>query len=520
MGYPLDPNYFIHENDRKALDALKGIPGFNQLIKAFMKVFNERSMHILNMSGKVRLSEKQCPRIYNLLPPICERLCIPVPELYLEMDRSPNAYTSGDTNIFITVTTGLLETMNDDEIQTVLAHECGHILCHHVLYHTVGTVILNGAAALLGLGGLATVALQVAFSYWMRCSEFSADRVAALFCEGPERVVSVMTRLAGGFRDISIEINEEEFMKQAAEYADYVSDSKWNKVLECLALMNATHPFLAVRAASITEWCKSDVFKNASEYMATGAFPGGQIPAGLYLSGPNQNGPYPGGTYNGGPNPGGPTPGGPYTGGPNPGGGYQGGPYQYGGYQGGTYQYGGYRSPYQGGAYNSPYQGGGYQNNGYQGWYDPNAAYRNPPQQSFPQPGAPTPQPGIPAAQPNGTQPEAPAYGTQPEAPAYGTQPEAPAYSTQPEAPAYGTQPEAPAYGTQPEAPAYGTQPEAPAYGAQPEAPAYGAQTEDPAFGEPAAPSAEPTVCPQCGAQIMKGRPFCPECGSRLSDVQ
>ena len=270
----VDPQYFTHENDRKALDALKSIPGFNQLVKAFMKIYSERTMNIMNMSSKVRLSEAQCPRIYNLLPPICEKLGIPVPELYLEMDRVPNAYTYGDSRIFITVTSGLLEIMDEEEIQTVLAHECGHILCRHVLYHTVGKIILSGTAGLLGLGPLVTTAMSTAYFYWSRCSEFSADRAAALFCGSSERVVTVMMRLAGGSKDLADEINTELFLQQAEEYKGYVSDSKWNKVLEFLALMNATHPFLSVRAAAITEWCGTDGFMSLKNYMENGPAPG------------------------------------------------------------------------------------------------------------------------------------------------------------------------------------------------------------------------------------------------------
>ncbi len=257
----LNSRDFIHENDKKALEALKGIPGFDQFIKGFMKVYSEPSMKIFNMSSKVRLSEEQFPRIYNLLPPVCEKFGIEVPELYLEMNRTPNAYTSGDTYIFITVSTGLLELMTDEEIQVVLAHECGHILCHHVLYQTMGRVLLSGAASVLGLGGLVTAALSTAFSYWERCSEFSADRAAAVFCDGADRVVDVMMRLAGGSKEVASEINAELFMQQAAEYEGYVSDSVWNKVLESLALMNASHPFLAVRASSIRDWCKEEKFQ-------------------------------------------------------------------------------------------------------------------------------------------------------------------------------------------------------------------------------------------------------------------
>ena len=80
MNYSVNPRDFIHESDSKALNALKSIPGFDQFVKAFLKVYNEPTMKILNMSSKVRLSEEQCPRIYNLLVPICEKFSIPVPE--------------------------------------------------------------------------------------------------------------------------------------------------------------------------------------------------------------------------------------------------------------------------------------------------------------------------------------------------------------------------------------------------------------------------------------------------------
>ncbi len=261
MAYKANPRDFVHEDDQKALDALKSIPGFDQLIKGFMKIYSERTMKILNMSSKVRLSQEQCPQIYELLPPVCEAFGIEVPELYLESNREPNAYTSGDTYVFITITTGLLELFSEEEVQAVLAHECGHILCHHVLYQTMGRFIMNGAAQMLGLGGLVSTALRTAFAYWLRCSEFSADRASAVFCGGPERVIDVMLRMAGGSRKIASEINADLFMQQADEYADYVSDSAWNRILESLVLMNSTHPFLSVRASGIRQWCRTDRFR-------------------------------------------------------------------------------------------------------------------------------------------------------------------------------------------------------------------------------------------------------------------
>ena len=46
-----------------------------------------------------------------------------VPEFYLEMNPVPNAYNDGDTRLFITVTSGLIEYMETDELDAVLAHE-------------------------------------------------------------------------------------------------------------------------------------------------------------------------------------------------------------------------------------------------------------------------------------------------------------------------------------------------------------------------------------------------------------
>ncbi len=66
------------------------------------------------------------------------------------MDVYPNAYTYGDTKPFIVITSGLFETFPDELIPTVIAHECGHILCHHTLYTTMGSAILNGASAFVG----------------------------------------------------------------------------------------------------------------------------------------------------------------------------------------------------------------------------------------------------------------------------------------------------------------------------------------------------------------------------------
>ena len=132
--------YFIHPNDAKALKALKAIPGFPLLTKKFMDIFVERGVKISNLASKLKLSEKQFPEIYNMLPPICEKLEIPVPELYVEQDPYINAYTTGETVPCIVLTSGLINNCSLDVINAVMAHECGHIVCKHVMYKMMALI--------------------------------------------------------------------------------------------------------------------------------------------------------------------------------------------------------------------------------------------------------------------------------------------------------------------------------------------------------------------------------------------
>lgn len=266
----LDCKLYLHDSDKAAMAALKAIPGFSQVMKAFMKIWSEQQLRLINMSTNLRLNEKQMAKYYNMLPPICTKLGIDVPELFVELDVHPNAYTYGDTQPFIVITSGLFETLPDELIPTVLAHECGHIACHHTLYTTMGRAILNGASAFVsGLGNIALYPIQLAFAYWMRCSEFSADR-AAIICDGSaEKSTEVMMRFAGYDKDIMADANVEAFMEQALEYKNLVDNNAWNKTLEFILFQNYDHPLNAIRAYEGREWEKNERYKNILEYVSS-----------------------------------------------------------------------------------------------------------------------------------------------------------------------------------------------------------------------------------------------------------
>lgn len=254
---------FIHPEDAAALRQLESIPGFPALVKKILSLGFEELQYGLNMATAIRLSPTQLPNLYNHLPPICKKLGIQEPEFYLQMNPMPNAFTFGDTRIFITITSGLVEMMEGEELDAVIAHECGHIVCHHVLYHSIAQIIFSGAASLGILGHLA-MPIQLALLYWSRKSELSCDRCGSVITS-PEVITRVMARLSGGPRSITQEINFEEWARQADKYDEIKNENLWNKSLQIYAIAKEDHPFAAVRVREILKWGQSSQYQNLME---------------------------------------------------------------------------------------------------------------------------------------------------------------------------------------------------------------------------------------------------------------
>lgn len=219
----------------------------------------------LNMASKIRLGEKQLPDIYRYLPHACKKLGIAEPDFYLEMNPSPNAYTYGDSRVFVTVTFGLLEYLDEDEIQAVVAHECGHIACRHTLYGTMARMLIDYGLRGIGLAGKALLPAIWALLYWYRRSEFSTDRAAAAVLGGADSIMETMIRLSGGPKSITEKVDVDLYAQQAEEYHDFQESSWWDKMLQGFQIMWMSHPLAAVRVREIRSWCGQDRFRQIVE---------------------------------------------------------------------------------------------------------------------------------------------------------------------------------------------------------------------------------------------------------------
>ena len=263
MSY--DPELYRHEMDKKAFDALNAFPKLVKLQQAYIANVDEKIAKIEMLSTAIRLSEKQLPEIYNLLPPICDKLGISVPELYMEKSKDRNdlnAWTFGSTNPIVVITSELVKQFPPKMVASVIAHECGHIACKHSLYHMLARNFYKGInesplSMIPAVRKYINPSIVKALLFWDRCSELSADR-AAVLCDGNAEMTIDMLLKIHGFDD---NINRDEFIKQALDLKDFVNDSKANAAIEQAIVQWDSHPLLATRAYQCYEWANSSQYQ-------------------------------------------------------------------------------------------------------------------------------------------------------------------------------------------------------------------------------------------------------------------
>ena len=253
---------YIHELDRKTFNALNKFPKLIKLIENYNANYSEKMAKLDLLSNAIRLSEDQMPEVYNLLPPVCEKLGIDVPELYyVDDNKNMNAGTFGSVNPVMYVTSGLVNKIPNELLSSVFAHECGHIACKHTLYHSIAAQLIDGIeksplSAIPAIRNYLDPALVRALLFWDRCSELSADRAAVLCDESPDKTIDVLLRINGYNRNI----NRDEFLKQALDLEEFVKDSKSNALIEQMLIQGESHPRLATRVYECYEWSKSNRF--------------------------------------------------------------------------------------------------------------------------------------------------------------------------------------------------------------------------------------------------------------------
>jgi Zn-dependent protease with chaperone function len=177
-----------------------------------------------------------------------------MPELYIYNDPEMNAYTYGETNTFVAISSSLIERLSTDELRSVMAHECGHILCHHTLYNTLLRTI-EELGMLFKIISYSTLGpILMAMQYWSRKSELSADRCEAAIV-GHEVYQRTLLKLTCGLS--KIEGSPYQLVEQAREYHKMEHESWWDVIQQNCRIAFYSHPQSCERAWEIDRWKNS-----------------------------------------------------------------------------------------------------------------------------------------------------------------------------------------------------------------------------------------------------------------------
>ena len=237
-----------HPADRAALNTLRAIPGFDEIVRQVATFLTERRVRQIFLANAVQVSPVQRPRLDALLTDVLTTLDWPKrPELYVTQSPKVNAYAIGFEDPFIVMTSGALELLeSDDERRFLLAHELGHIMSDHMTYRTIAMVLVTvGSLALLPVG-IALLPFQLALLEWHRKSEFSSDRAALLAIQDRAVAGTTFMRLAGG-RDYGDTTSVDAFMTQAATYES--GGDTWDKILK--SELPPALPLMALRSTIV-----------------------------------------------------------------------------------------------------------------------------------------------------------------------------------------------------------------------------------------------------------------------------
>ena len=259
----LKADRFRHPLDLQATNTLKQLPGIDIAIRSVLGSVAEQFFYLNNIASSVLVSEKQLPDLHKLLIEACEILDLEPPQLYIQQNPTPNAYTFAmrGKQPFVVLHTSLIEMLTPEEVQAVIAHELGHLKCEHGVYLTMANVMVLAANLLPTWGTILAQSLQDRMLQWIRCAEFSCDRAALLAIQDPKVVMSVLMKLAGGSPTLAPQLNLDAFIEQAKAY-DSVGTEGLGEMLQAAQTAQLTHPVPVIRAREIERWASSAEYQS------------------------------------------------------------------------------------------------------------------------------------------------------------------------------------------------------------------------------------------------------------------
>ena len=182
---------------------------------------------VLWSSGATIVSKEQYPRLHEIVERLSADNGIPKPKVAIVNSTVPNAFATGKSpkSSLVAVTSGILDLLDDDELEAVIGHELSHVRSRDVLVLTLASVFSMVAWYLVQFGffgGLqgrgrnssvgTAIVILVALITWVvsfliiraisRYREYSADRSGAIMTGKPDKLASALLKISGKIGNI------------------------------------------------------------------------------------------------------------------------------------------------------------------------------------------------------------------------------------------------------------------------------------------------------------------------------
>jgi len=249
---------YTYTFDRQTREAFENTRPVKMAVEASVRIAKQVGVHQM-LGQAVKVSERQFPRVHGLAKQACDTLQIPMPQVFLVSSPHLNAGTLGtNEESFLFVNSGLVAEYSDEELLTVIGHECGHIHNSHVAYLTALHYLTYMAG--MFLPWILQPAL-VALRGWSRRAEITCDRAGMLVAKDQAASERAITKLAVGSRKLYEEFNLDAFLEQHQEGAQGIG-----KYMEVFA----THPWLPKRVLAMRAFGESQLYQKALGKPAVG----------------------------------------------------------------------------------------------------------------------------------------------------------------------------------------------------------------------------------------------------------
>lgn len=270
----MSPRAFEHPADRAATAALRSVPLVERVVKVVLELGQERRLRQLFTGNSVQVSDQQLAELWAVHAGAASTLDVAaVPDLFVSQTPMASGLTVGTNRPMVVLSSGLVTDYGAAEVQAVVGHEMGHVLCRHNYYQTALQLLAMLLSSGSQVGPVPLVplrAVHLVLAEWARAAELSADRASALVVGDPLVTCRMLMHLAGGsLPGMSLDA----FLAQAARYEEEEDLlSRWSRAW---AEAYASHPFALRRAHELMAWVEGGSFDRlrSGDYVRRGQEP-------------------------------------------------------------------------------------------------------------------------------------------------------------------------------------------------------------------------------------------------------